>query len=133
MDEWNTKSLTVFEMWSEIFEFVQSECISFKITQLILGFSFAIPGNSASTERVFSITNALWTDKRSRFLVETVKVMIVTKTHFEEFCATTSVLDFKQFPITSINPFIYEVQVICPTAKSNSFNINWKLTSNRIL
>jgi GH35 family endo-1,4-beta-xylanase len=30
MDEWNTKSLTNFERWSEIFEFVRSECISLK-------------------------------------------------------------------------------------------------------
>jgi uncharacterized protein YeeX (DUF496 family) len=32
MDEWNTKSLTTFERRSEIFKFVQSECISFKNT-----------------------------------------------------------------------------------------------------
>jgi hypothetical protein len=92
MDEWNTKSLTTFERWSEIFELVQSECISLKNTQLILEFSFAIPGTSAATERVFSITNALLTDEKSRFLVETTKAVIVTKTHFEELSATTSIL-----------------------------------------
>jgi hypothetical protein len=31
-DEWNTKSLTTFERWSEILEFVRSECISLKNT-----------------------------------------------------------------------------------------------------
>jgi hypothetical protein len=61
MDEWNTKSLTTFERCSEIFEFVRSECISLKNIQLILEFSFAIPGTSAAIERIFSITNALWT------------------------------------------------------------------------
>jgi hypothetical protein len=30
MDEWNTKSTTTFERWSEIFEFVQRECILLK-------------------------------------------------------------------------------------------------------
>jgi hypothetical protein len=59
MDEWNTKSLTTFERWSKISEFVQSECISLKNIQLILGFSFAIPGTSAAIERVFYITNSL--------------------------------------------------------------------------
>jgi hypothetical protein len=34
MDESNTKSLTTLERWSEIFEFVQRECISLKKTQL---------------------------------------------------------------------------------------------------
>jgi hypothetical protein len=84
MDEWNTKSLTTFEMWSEIFEFVRSECVSLKNTRLVLEFSSAIRGTSAATERVFSITDALWTDEKSRFLVETIKAVIVTKTHFEE-------------------------------------------------
>jgi hypothetical protein len=60
-----------------------------------LKFSFAICGTSAATERVFSITNALWTDKKSRFLVETFKAVIVTKTQFEElscndFCSLIS-------------------------------------------
>jgi hypothetical protein len=45
--------------------------------------SFAIPGTSAATEWVFSITNALWTDEKSSFLVETIKAITVTKTHSE--------------------------------------------------
>jgi hypothetical protein len=49
-----------------------------------LAFSFAIPGISAAIERVFSITNALWTDEKNCFLVETIKAVIVTKTYFEE-------------------------------------------------
>jgi hypothetical protein len=60
-----------------------------------LEFSFAIPGISAAIERVFSITHALWTDEKIRFLVETIKAVIVTKTHFEElpcsdFCTLIS-------------------------------------------
>jgi hypothetical protein len=90
MDEWNTKSLTTFERWSEILEFVRSECISLNNAQLVLEFSFAIPGTSADIERVFSITDALWTDEKSRFLVETITAVIV-KTHFEDFRATISI------------------------------------------
>jgi hypothetical protein len=63
---------------------VRSECISLKIIQLVLEYSFAIPGTSATTERVFSITNAMWTDEKRRFLVKTIKAVIGTKTHFEE-------------------------------------------------
>jgi hypothetical protein len=59
-----------FERWSEIFKFVLSECISLKHTQLILEFSFDIPGTSAAIERVFAITNALWTDEKSRLLLK---------------------------------------------------------------
>jgi hypothetical protein len=53
MNEWNTKSLTTFERWSEIFKFVRSECISLKNTQLNLEFSFAIPGTTAAIEIIF--------------------------------------------------------------------------------
>jgi hypothetical protein len=59
---------------------VRSECISLKNTQLVLEFSFAIPSTCAAVEKVFSITNALWTDEKSRFLVETIKAMIVKNT-----------------------------------------------------
>jgi hypothetical protein len=55
-----------------------------KSTQLILQFSSAISGTIAAIERIFSITNALWTEEKSRFHVETIDVVIVTKTHFEE-------------------------------------------------
>jgi hypothetical protein len=63
-----------------------------------LEFPFAIPGTSAATERVFSITYALWTDENSRFLVETIKAVTVTKTHFEEISCT----DF--YTLISNNP-----------------------------
>jgi hypothetical protein len=49
-----------------------------------LEFSFAIPGTSAAVERLFSTTNALWTEEKSGFLVEAIKAVMVTKTHFEE-------------------------------------------------
>jgi hypothetical protein len=47
-------------------------------------FSLAIPSTSASIERAFSITNALWTDEKNSFLVETIKAVIVTKTHLQD-------------------------------------------------
>jgi hypothetical protein len=67
-------------------------------TQLILEFSSAIPGTSAAIERVFYIKDALWNDEKSRFLIETIKAVIVTKTHFEEL----SCKDF--YALISNNP-----------------------------
>jgi hypothetical protein len=63
---------------------VQSEGISLRNIHIILEFSLAIPGTSTSVQRVFSITNALWTDEKNSFLVETIKAVIVTKTHFQD-------------------------------------------------
>jgi hypothetical protein len=62
------------------------------------GISFAIPGTSAAIERVFSITNALWTEEKNRFHVETNKAGTVTETHSEELSCN----DFYTF--TSENP-----------------------------
>jgi hypothetical protein len=73
-----------YNFWEVIWNirvFVWSERISLKNTQVILEFSFAIPGNSAATER-FSFTNALWTDTKSHFFIGNIKAVIVTKTHF---------------------------------------------------
>jgi hypothetical protein len=105
----NTKSLTTFERRSEIFKFVQSVCISLKNIQLILESSFAIPGTSAAIEGVFAITNALWADKKSRFLVQTIKAVIVTETHFEELPCN----DF--YTLISNNPKL--LQEICSSTK----------------
>jgi hypothetical protein len=58
----NTNLITTFERWSEVFEFVQSEGISLTNIHIILEFSLAILDTSASTERVLSFANALWTD-----------------------------------------------------------------------
>jgi hypothetical protein len=53
-----------------------------KNTQLILEFTFAIPGTSASIARVFSTTNVLWTDEKNRLLVETIEAVISNKNTF---------------------------------------------------
>jgi hypothetical protein len=74
-----------------------------------LELSFAIPGAIADIERVFSITNALWTDEKNRFLVETIKAVIVTKTHFEELPCN----DF--YTLISNNPKLLEE--ICSSTK----------------
>jgi hypothetical protein len=59
------------------------------------GILFAIPGTSAAVERVFSVTDAMWTDENNGFLVGTIKAVIVTKIRFEElsfndFCTLIS-------------------------------------------
>jgi hypothetical protein len=84
MSDWNTNLIIIVERWSEVFEFVQTEGTSLRNIHIILELSLAIPGTSASIERVFSITNALWTDEKNSFLVETIKTVTVTKTHFQD-------------------------------------------------
>jgi hypothetical protein len=84
MSDWDTNLITTVERWSEVFEFVQSEGISLRNIHIILEFSLAIPSTSAFIERVFSITNTICTDEKNSFFVETMKAVIVTKTHFQD-------------------------------------------------
>jgi hypothetical protein len=86
---------------------VWSECISLKKNSFwvsLLPFLVLV-----QLQRVFSITNALWTDGKSHFLVETINTMIVTKTHFEELLCN----DF--YTLISNNPKL--LQEICSSTK----------------
>jgi hypothetical protein len=66
MSDWNTNLITTAERWSEVLEFVQSKGISLRYIYIyiILEFSLAIPGTSASIERVFSIVRFYQGSKR---------------------------------------------------------------------
>jgi hypothetical protein len=98
-----------------------------------LEFSPAIPGTSASVERVFYVTNTLWTDGKNSFLVETIKAVTVTETYFQDLSCNDFQFDFKETQITAGNSFVPEVRIICPKGETNYFNIRWKLIANEIL
>jgi len=42
-------------------------------------------GTYAAIERIFSITNVLWTDEKNRFLVPTIKAVIILKNNFKKY------------------------------------------------
>jgi hypothetical protein len=44
-----------------------------------------MPGTNAVIERVFSITNMLWTDEKNRFFVPTIKSITILKNHFKKY------------------------------------------------
>jgi hypothetical protein len=48
----------------------------------------ALPGTNAEAERIFSVINALWTDEKNKFRIETIKAIIVVKTHFQDVSCT---------------------------------------------
>jgi hypothetical protein len=62
----------------------------------------------------FSVTNALWTDEKSRFLVAIIKAVIVTKTHFEEFSCS----DF--WTLISSNPKLLQEIHSCTKYKTSA-------------
>jgi hypothetical protein len=94
MSDWNTNLITTVDRWSAVSEFMQSEGISLRNIHIILEFSLVPPSTSASIERVFSITYALWTDEKNSFLVETIKAVIMIKTHFQDISCNDFLLWF---------------------------------------
>jgi hypothetical protein len=69
------------DRWRKIFKILEKNNIPTKYFTIILKYSMA--ETNESVENVFSITNALWTDEKNRFLVDTIRsIIIVTKTHF---------------------------------------------------
>ena len=45
-----------------------------------------LPGSNAPVERIFSQMNALWTDEKNRFLVETIKSILMIKSNTNLSC-----------------------------------------------
>ncbi|XP_050063287.1 uncharacterized protein LOC126552619 [Aphis gossypii] len=81
--EWQKNSAKVEVKWCEIFEYTKAHNIDTTNISKIVEYSLAIPGTNAAVERIFSIINVLWTDEKNRFLVESIKSIIIVKTHFK--------------------------------------------------
>jgi len=87
MQNWKNGSKAE-DRWCEIFKILEKNNIPIKYFTVILEYSMAIPGTNASVERVFSITNVLWTDEKNRFLVDTITSIIIVKQHFKNVSCT---------------------------------------------
>jgi hypothetical protein len=116
-----------------VFEFVQSENISLRNIRITLELSLTIPGTSASIERVFSVTNALWTDEK-KFPRWNHQGSDSGKNSFSgPFMQRLLYFDFKEIKITARNSFVPEVRNIYPKGGTNYYNVRWKLIANEIL
>lgn len=44
-----------------------------------------MPGTNAAVERTFSNINVLWSDEKNRFLIDTIKSIIIVKNYFKNY------------------------------------------------
>jgi hypothetical protein len=51
----------------------------------VVEFSLSLPGTNVAAESVFSLVNALWTDKRTLLEVSTVKSIVLVKHYFRNY------------------------------------------------
>ncbi|VVC37740.1 Hypothetical protein CINCED_3A017609 [Cinara cedri] len=96
LKEWQNKYVCVEESWCAIYKILNSKSILINNFWNIIEYSLAMPGTNAAIERVFSITNVLWTDEKNRFLAPTIKSIIILKNHFNKFSCN----DFYDFLLT---------------------------------
>jgi len=81
--EWQKNSANVEVKWCKIFEYTKAQNIDTTNISKIVEYSLAMPGTNAAVEQIFSTINVLWTDEKNRFLVETIKSILIVKTHFK--------------------------------------------------
>ena len=62
--EWNDSSLPTDQRWLEIFTHFKARDISHQHMLTLVQFILCLPGTNASTERVFSHMNKIWTSEK---------------------------------------------------------------------
>lgn len=83
IERWNEINSSISDRWKELYLHFQSENIPCKNILILVEFALTLPGSNAAIERVFSLVNALWTKEKNRLHLDTVKAMIIVKTHFK--------------------------------------------------
>lgn len=85
--EW-TVNTELSKKWCNIFTTLSSLNIAFRNILNIVEFVLAIPGTNAAVERLFSVMSSVWTDEKNRFHVDSIKSIIIVKTHFKDISCT---------------------------------------------
>jgi hypothetical protein len=93
IETWKKCGVKTSERWTETFQIMKNENISFRNIMNIVTVILAIPGTNASSKRVFSLMKAVWSDERNQLSVQTVKAISITKCHFKDI----SCMDFYSF------------------------------------
>lgn len=92
IEKWKTDNLSPSEKWVEIFKHFDEENVKYENILRLVEFSLSLPASNAPTERVFSISNNIWTPEKSQLKVDTLEAMLITKCNYDYDCG-----DFKTF------------------------------------
>ena len=86
ISEWNKSKLSADQRWVEIFTHFKDNDINHKQMAKVIQYIFCLPGTNASTERVFSQMNKIWTIDKSQLNVSTLKALLILKYNFKHSC-----------------------------------------------
>ena len=86
VNEWNEENLPVSDRWLHIFREMRKKHLGFQDFCNVVGFILCLPGSTAPVERIFSVTNSMWTKEKSRLSVETMKAMLIVRQNNDMEC-----------------------------------------------
>ena len=72
--------------WVEIFTYFKEKAVSHQKLAKLIQYIFCLPGTNASTERVFSKMNKIWTADKTQLSVSTLKSLLLLKCNFKQSC-----------------------------------------------
>jgi hypothetical protein len=85
--KWNNENIDTSNRWVKVFSHFKENQIPHDLMSNLIQYILCLPGSNASTERVFSQMNKIWTKEKSQLKIETLKAILVTKTNVDMNCS----------------------------------------------
>ena len=84
--EWNSSKLPSAQRWVEVFSQLKCRDVSQQHLIKLIEYIFCLPGTNASTERVFSQMNNIWTEEKTQLKVSTLRSLMMLKFNIKLSC-----------------------------------------------
>lgn len=85
--KWNEEKVDTSDRWVKVFSNFKENQIPHDLMSNLIQYVLCLPGSNASTERLFSQMNKIWTKEKSQLKIETLKAILVTKTNVDMNCS----------------------------------------------
>ena len=86
LNNWQDNGTSPSNRWKKVFDLLFEVEINSPNLRKLSAVLMCLPGSNAPVERIYFQINALWTDEKNRFLVETIKAILMTKSNFNLSC-----------------------------------------------
>ena len=86
LNNWQENGTLLSDRWKKVFDLLSELEINTTDLRKLSAVLMCLPGSNAPVEKNFSQMNALWTDQKNRFLIETIKATLTTKSNFNLSC-----------------------------------------------
>lgn len=96
--QWREEKITVVSRWVEVFTHLDKVECQFQEMSTIVEYILALPGTTASVERIFSAVNKTWTSDKTKLSVDTLAAIMAVKCNLKYTC-----INFYSYLLTQTN------------------------------